>query len=175
MRKAILISMAGVLALAGSLAAAEKGKPEVAAVQSVYILPMVSGLDQYLAHHLTTQGIVQIVTDPQKADAVLTDRIGESFENRMSDLYASKTKEEKEKEKEKAEEAVTTGNDWVGEKPVIRLNSFSRGKGTIFLVDRKTGNVLWSDYVKPKNSTPNELDHVAARIASGLAKAKKVK
>lgn len=169
--KANLVSMAVACALAGGLLAAEKAKPEVAAVRSVYILPMVSGFDQYLAQHLTSQGIVQVVTDPQKADAVLTDRIGESFESRMSDLYGSREKAEK----EKPGEGQPPGSDSAGDKPIIRLNSFSRGKGTIFLVDRKTGNVLWSDYVRPKNYTPDELDRVAEKIANGLAKARKGK
>ena len=44
-------------------------------VSSVYILPMSGGMDQFLANRLTTLGVFQVVTDPQRADAVITDRI----------------------------------------------------------------------------------------------------
>jgi hypothetical protein len=45
----------------------------------------------------------------------------------------------------------------------------------VFLVDRKTRNVIWSDYVRPKNAQPDELNHVADKIAAQLEKDKKVK
>ena len=41
--------------------------------QRVYILAMGSGMDQYLANQLTTIGVFEVVTDPQKADAIVTD------------------------------------------------------------------------------------------------------
>ena len=51
----------------------------------------------------------------------------------------------------------------------------SRGKGAIFLVDPKTRNVIWSDYEHPKSTTPEEMNHLAERIASHLEKARKGK
>ena len=36
--------------------------------------------------------VLQVVTDPQKADAILTDHLGESFEQSLDDLYAPKPK-----------------------------------------------------------------------------------
>ncbi len=59
-------------------------------IKTVYLLPMASGLDQFLAVRLTTGSILQVVTDPQKADAILTDHIGASFEQRLDELYAVK-------------------------------------------------------------------------------------
>jgi hypothetical protein len=35
--------------------------------------------------------------------------------------------------------------------------------------------VIWSDYVRPKNSQPDELNHVADKIAGQLEKDKKGK
>ena len=45
-------------------------------IKTVYLLPMTNGFDQYLAIRLTTGVVLQVVTDPEKADAILTDRIG---------------------------------------------------------------------------------------------------
>jgi hypothetical protein len=61
-------------------------------IKTVYLLPMSSGLDQYLAQQLTAEAVLQVVTDPQKADAVLTDHLGESFEQTVADLYQPKPK-----------------------------------------------------------------------------------
>ena len=44
-------------------------------------------MDQYLANQLTTLGVFQVVADPQKADAIITDRLGEPFEAKLKDLY----------------------------------------------------------------------------------------
>ena len=60
--------------------------PALMAVKNVYILPMRSGFDQYLANELTSRGVVRVVTDPQRADAVLTDHLGQSFQQRMDEL-----------------------------------------------------------------------------------------
>ena len=43
-----------------------------------------------------------------------------------------------------------------------------RGRGTIFLVDVKSRQVLWSAFEKPKNSSPHELDHTAERVVKQL-------
>src|SRR5262249_55476008 len=56
-------------------------------VQSVYLMPMGYGLDQYLANRLTAESVFQVVTDPKRADAVLTDNIGVGFERRLDDLF----------------------------------------------------------------------------------------
>ena len=56
-------------------------------VQSVYILPMRSGMDQYLANKIVRHGTLLVVTDPQRADAILTDHIGASFERKLDELY----------------------------------------------------------------------------------------
>jgi hypothetical protein len=153
-RFTLLLALTGV-----SLAAANPGLSEV---KTVYLLPMANALDQFLAIRLTTGPVVQVVTDPQKADAVLTDHIGVAFEQRLEELYALKSQPE-------GREAASKDNG----KPAMQ--PLSRGKGTIFLVDRKTGNVLWSTYVLSKGSAPDDVKHVADRIAAQLEKDRKVK
>src|SRR5277367_1074317 len=61
--------------------------PQLHQVKRVYILSMGSGMDQFLANQLTKEGIFLVVTDPTKADAILTDNVGESFQKKLDDLY----------------------------------------------------------------------------------------
>ena len=51
----------------------------------------------------------------------------------------------------------------LAERPVT--TSLSGGKGTLFLVDRKSRRLLWSTFEKPKNVTAKELDRSAGRVA----------
>jgi hypothetical protein len=39
-----------------------------------------------------------------------------------------------------------------------------RGRGNVFLVSRKTGNVIWAIHQPPKNSTPREMEETARRV-----------
>lgn len=133
---------------------------ELGGYASVYILPMSNGLDQFLANKLTGTRAMQVVADPKKADAVFTDHIGSGFEDRMDELYGQKPK-------------TDAKDDVTGSTP--RVSSGGHGKGTVFLVDRKTRVVVWSVYIRPKNSTGDELNHVAERIAEKLEKDKKAK
>ena len=121
---------------------------ETPAVHTVYILPMAGGLDQYLAEQLTRDRVVQVVTDPKLADAVLTDRIGETFEQKMTQI----------RPRDDAEKKAGTSSDI---RPGFRSTS---NRGTVFLVDAKSRQVLWSDYEKPGTS----LNREAAKIAKKL-------
>jgi hypothetical protein len=126
-------------------------------IKSVYLLPMAGGLDQYLAIRLTTGAILQVVTDPQKADAVFTDSIGAGLEDKLAELY-------NEKPKEKEKDDLTS--DYV--KPTMA--PIIRGRGNIFLVDRKTRSVIWGTYEKPKGTGPDDVKHAADQIADKLQK-----
>jgi len=152
-----------VLLLALPLAAAA---PELAQIKSVYVLPMSSSLDQYVIDRIVSHGQFVVVTDPQKADAIFTDRVGESFDNKLDDILTPKA--EKKKKEEEASKDPMGGQ-------VIRLTSFSKGRGTVFLVDRQSRNVLWSTYAKPKTSSPDDLHRVADQIVDRLEKAHKGK
>src|SRR5437588_8805686 len=72
----------GLVVVLASMTAAVN--PQLRQVNTVYILAMTGGMDQFLANQLTSLGVFQVVTDPQKADAILTDRLGELFENKLN-------------------------------------------------------------------------------------------
>lgn len=142
--------------------------PHLSGVKAVYLLPMGNGLDQFLANRLANADIFPVVTDPAKADAIFTDKLGEAFQERLNELYppppklkpaAKDAKPEGKSEDTKAE----SKND-------LPRSSLGRGKGTLFLVDTKTRTVIWSAYEKPKNSTPDEMNRVAGKIADRLKK-----
>src|SRR3954447_3120679 len=56
-------------------------------VRNVYVMPMARGLDQYLASRLTSDHVFQIVTDPKLADAVLSDRVGETLQSQLENIF----------------------------------------------------------------------------------------
>jgi hypothetical protein len=124
-------------------------------MKTVYVLPMANGLDQYLANRINASGLFQVAADPKKAEAVFTDRLGETFEQRMNSLFPPA----KSAEGEKAQQ------DDNASRPA---SSFSRRKGTIFLVEAASRIVVWSTYHPPRNTTPPELDRTAQRIVEAL-------
>src|SRR5689334_9580863 len=114
---------------------------DLSSVHSVYIMPMSGGYHQHLANRLIKLGLFQVVADPHHADAILTDRLGESLEARL-DVYdnASHRREQAERkddDPQKGEKSVT-----LAERPIT--TSLSGGKGTLFLIDRKSRRLLWS-------------------------------
>ena len=155
------------------------GGAELSGVHTVYVLSMSKGLDQYLANRLANDHLFQVVTDPKLADAFLTDRVGETLQSKLEEIFpppvpekpAPAEKEEKASKKDKDKEPPS--NSLVGD-TVNKLaapgtsNSFSRGKGTIFLVDSKSRQVVWSVYELPKGSSAKELDRTASDIVSRL-------
>lgn len=145
--------------------------PELMRVQSIYVLGMGSGLDQYLINRIVSKGEFTVVTDPQKADAIFTDRVGESMDTKLDALLAPKTVVKKKKDKDKDED----DDKGVGNGAAVRLTSFSRGRGTVFLIDRNSRNVLWSTYARPKSTNSDELNRVADEIIERLEKAHKGK
>ncbi len=158
----------------GSLLAVAAVAAEISQVQSVYLLPMGNGLDQFLANRLTNRQVFLVVTDPQKADALLTDQIGASFEKRLVELYPPPPPppppETKKTEPPPKAEPAATEEPKQKEEPMVRFSTFGRGKGNVFLVDRKSGRVLWSVYERPRRFTADELDRTAERIVEQLLK-----
>ena len=137
-----LLLLTGLIAF--SLPAQEPGE------RSVYLLPMANGLDQYIAASLTAAHVFQVVTDPKSADLILTDQVGQDFEQRMSVLYPDTTAK-----KDTSSEA----------RPSFKS---SHRNGTLFLVDRKSRVVMWSDYEKPGNTSAPGLNRKAARVVKKL-------
>ena len=148
-------------------------------VNTVYILAMSGGMDQYLANRLTTMGVFQVVTDPLKADAIITDRLGEPFEAKLKDLYppppppappvaAKDAKDDKDSKTVTSDKTGKDDKDKIEAGGAVRVGSFNRGRGNIFIVDRKSQNVLWSIFERPKDSTPGELSKTAERVVKRL-------
>jgi hypothetical protein len=137
-------------------------RPELLDVKTVYLLPMSYSLDQFLAIRLTKGAILQVVTDPNLADAILSEHIGSGLEDQLKSLYGQK----KAADGADKDKSTAFGSPMAGG---------TRSKGAVFLVDRKTRNVIWSDYVRPKSGQPDELNHVADKIAGQLEKDKKGK
>jgi hypothetical protein len=158
--------------------------PQLHAVKRVYILAMGSGMDQFLADQFTKAGLFEVVTDPKKADAIVTDNVGEPFQRKLNDLYpppppppdatkpaadsaASLDVGDRTAPDPKAEKKGGLGDvDFSG--GAARSGSIGRGKGTFFVVDRSSRIVLWSVYERPKDSSPRELSKTAARVVKHL-------
>jgi hypothetical protein len=143
---------------------------ELSQIQTVYLMPMGNAMDQYLARNLTRLGPFQVVTDPLRADAVFTDRLGQAFETRFAELFGEEEqaatpaprKEGTEQEKE-----TSTDQESVKSPPPVS-SSFGRGKGNIFLVDRKSRRVVWAGFEKPRFTTPESLDAISQRMVKQL-------
>jgi hypothetical protein len=182
----MMVAMKLLLFLSASLALAAG---ELSQVRTVYILTMAGGLDLHIANRLTDGHVLQVVTDPKKADVIMTDRLGPGFEDRMQELYppeeppkpAPKAKDkdkdkdkDSDKEKTKAPSAVDLGipdlseaSNHVAAHPT---SSFGGGKGTIFLVGVKSREVLWSTYARPKDTRGDQLEKTALKICGDLKK-----
>jgi len=162
---------------------------ELTGARTVYLMPMGHSLDQFIANRLTRMHVLQVVTDPAKADTIFTDQVGARLEDRLKDLYPPPPDPEaKEAAKEKAaakeaaakEKAEQPGASPAQGRPSLLSDTVNkadqagmmgvsgRGRGTIFLVDVKSRQVLWSAFEKPKNSSPHELDHTAERVVKQL-------
>ena len=162
---------------------------ELTGGRTVYLMPMGRGLDQFIANRLTRMHVLLVVTDPAKADTIFTDQVGATLEDKLKDLYppppdpeAQEAAHEAAKEKEAAakEKAEQPDASAIQVRPSILADTVNkadkaggmgvagRGRGTIFLVDVKSRQVLWSVFEKPKNSSPHELDHTAERVVKQL-------
>lgn len=153
MKRNLFAAMLWAVSFASILQAAGPG-----GVKTVYLLPMSNGLDQYLAVQLTTNAVLQVVTDPQKADAVFTDHLGESFEQSLAELNVDRSTKSKSDTEDQPRTFSRSGMQG------------QRGRGMAFLVDRKSHDVLWSIYERPKANTPDGLKRVAGRIAAQLSR-----
>ncbi len=166
----ILAACSGALAFAADLAQAH----------TVYVLSMSRGLDQYLANRLTNGHVFQVVTDPKLADVIFTDRIGDAFLAQLQNISPSPA-DVKETAKPPAKDAKDGSKDTQSsnsmfappvnklENPAL-LSTFGRNKGTIFLVDAKSREVVWSVYEPPKGFDSKEMDRTASDIVSRLKK-----
>lgn len=134
---------------------------------------MKSGFDQHLANHITGASVFRVVTDPAKADAVITDRLGKSFEEQMKELYPPpppppEPAKDKEAEKEPDDTEPAMPSIRADQRPTTNMSSST---GTIFVVDRRSNQVIWSTYVKPKSFASKDLNSAAAAVVKRIQEA----
>lgn len=125
--------------------------------RTVYIVSMANGLNSYIASRLTSSGVAWVVLEPERAEAVLTDRVDEAFWAWSTMHYQA---------------AGKNSNIALHDVDLFRSEHLSRGpyRGTLFLVDPKKGLILWSMYEPTPNTNSNALDLAAAHIAASLKK-----
>ena len=133
------------LFLLAGLAAGLMSAQTLQSVHSVYVFPMKNSFDQYLVDRMVREHVFQVVSDPTKADAVFTDHLGQSFEDSFDDRVL---------------DLETSTSD-------VPHRVFSSARGTLFLVNRAK-QVMWSDFEKPGNVAPRDLDRKAARAVKRL-------
>jgi hypothetical protein len=186
MRRILMFLTAAALAVAATV----PPSPELLHIKTVYILPMRLGFDQYLANQLSQSGLLHVVTDPKKADGILTDHLGEAFEARLDEISpppkpptppVAETKAEATKTTSSADaadgepetkatkkKAKSTATDATAiDNPPLR-GSFSSGRGNVFLVDMTTRVVLWSTFEQLDSAQPANLTHVAEYVVKDL-------
>lgn len=171
----MMVSMIRLFALSSlacfSVVAAETVKPvpaELLQVQTVYLLPMGNGMDQFLAHQLTRNGIFKVTTNPAQADAIFSDVVGLGFENRMAELLPKpEPPPAKEGEANKDDAKKEDAQEDAGP---ARVQTFARSKGNVFLIDVKSRRVLWTGFDIPKNTRSEELYKTGERLIGQLRK-----
>ena len=145
-----------VLILSGCLGAVAAGPAELSEVRRVYLMPMSGGLDQYLANALTREGLFTIVVDPKQAAAVFSERVDTGFAAALDQLYPPPKPEAK---KESAET----------QRSALR-RSLGLARGTVFLVDVPSRQVIWSTFLRIEDTTPKALERAAQDIVKRLKK-----
>ena len=139
-------------------------------VQKVYLWPMSDSLDQFLAEQVATEGVFDVVIDPKRAQAILTDRISSKFLDGMEELFP--TPEEIPEADKEEEEADDPASALAGAYRVERspFYSASRAEGAVFLVDVRTREVLWSTFLKGYDTTPKAMHRQARMVVMRLKK-----
>lgn len=154
----------------------------VSNIHTVFVMPMAHGLDQYVANRLTREHVFEVVADPARADAIVTEQVGDALRARLEKLHptpkppAPEAETDSEDDESKADSNVAGDSKgtakarapktYVNEEP--HISTFGSGKGTVFLVDTRSRAILWSVYEKPKRFTPDQLDRTAKRVVNRL-------
>jgi hypothetical protein len=177
LRPSVYMSFRAIMLMLAASLCSLGADPALAQIKTVYLLPMGNGLDQFLATEVAKAGSMQVVTDPALADAVFTDKLGMRFEEAFAELYPPPPPPPAPKD-EKAEKSGKTDDEKekaasvspLADLPDLpqRTSSFSRGRGNVFLVDRKSRLVLWSDYGRPKSSRPDDMNRLAQNLVKRL-------
>ena len=160
------------IVLAGFVVTATAVPAELQSGANVYVLPMRSGFHLFLASRLTQANLLTVVTDASLADYILTDSIGEAFEQSMEELYPKPKPEApaKAKEDEKKESGGISSMVDAYSTSVRRPSTISRSDGTYFLVDRHSRIVVWSTFFNHRDTRSQSMDKDAAQMVKRLRK-----
>ena len=133
-------------------------------VDKIYMWPMSNSLDQFLAERVTTEGVFDVVVDPKRAQAILTDRVSSKFLEGMEELFPTPeeiAEAEKETEEDSNDPAAALAGAYRPER--APYHSASQAKGAVFLVDVASREVLWSTFLEDYDTSPKDL-HKQARV-----------
>jgi hypothetical protein len=125
-------------------------------VKSVYFYPMAGGFEQHLVNRIVRDHVYQVVSDPKLADAVFTDQISDAFLYKLDHINTP------------PKPVGASGSISSLEADAPHGSTFSRGKGTLFLVDAKSKQIVWSIYEKPGDTLPKTLDKSAKKVVEKL-------
>jgi len=169
----MVLSYLLLLWLAPSLLTAQAPPPQevisAETAKTVYVAPMGYGMDQYMANHLTAQRLYQVMTHPKDAQLMFSDQLGPALDRKLRESfpdYFEEPAEPEKKEEDKEEKAAATK----AEKDEARRGAWGQGRGNYFLLDYRSGRVLWSTYFRPSTFTPKDLDQAAKKIIDRLKK-----
>jgi hypothetical protein len=128
-------------------------------VKTVYLYPMMGGFDLLLAQQLVEGHIYRVVPDPKLADAVFTDQLGDVFLYKLDHIQTPPVA---------AKTSGSTSSMTPAPDTAPHGSTFARARGTLFLVDIKSKEVVWSTFQKPKNLTSTELRKSAQKSVKQL-------
>jgi hypothetical protein len=146
----------------GLLASSASLVPQLAAAQlkdvkSVYLYPMPGGFEQILASRIVTDHVYNVVSDPKLADAIFTDQINDFFLYKLDHIQTPPPP---------VNNSGSTSTMTADTTP--HASSFTRGRGTLFLVDAKSKQVVWSIYAKPADNSSATLNKTAIKVVNQL-------
>ena len=108
---------------------------------------------------------MQVVTDARVADVVLTDRLGDAFEQKMVALKPEAKPVESKDDNGKKDGKLGVGGETGGSRLAFRSAS---AKGTLFLVDVKSRAVLWSGYQRRRAASDDQMNREAEAAVKEL-------
>lgn len=127
---------------------------------------MNGALDQYVAEQVTSEGLFPVTVDPAQAKTVMTDHIDAKFFDGMNEVFAAP-------EPPAAEDAAAAESGSIEAGLTLRRPANRpRGNphGTVFLVDVRTRQVLWSAYIGEYDRRPKRLHREAKQVVDELRK-----
>lgn len=140
-------------------------------VDKIYMWPMSNSLDQFLAERVTTEGIFDVVIDPKRAQAILTDRVSSKFLEGMEELFPSPeeiAEATKKAEEDKNDPGAALAGAYRPERSPV--HSSSQARGAVFLVDVASREVLWSTFLDDDSNTAKAMHKQAQLIVQRLKK-----